>query len=362
MMRSEWEGEMPTLHRAGSVPARRRSTSVLPLLLLLFVGCAGAPETENATEPGDPGAEQGAPSPDAIDPAVPPPPTTEDFRDRVKAIRELIEAHDYDRALAAIDETVGLGPPEDLARYLGGLRAGLKRDILQSLYVDALIVLDERRVALGTPITGQVLIVNLSNEQLTIPANAGGNETTIQLDLRYTEFDMGGTVLRERRQHPVLIGKDIVLGPGERHAEPIVLDSLEYGPQRVNYRTYRLEALMYPAEIRIGDEKWPGNLTFKPATCEVFPRNYEHLAKKPLERLDQAVAKNSPTHVPLAAALVEVGEKNRAIDKLIGFLRRDWGEDPDGSTRVACCVGLRILTGEDIVAHPDRWLEWANKR
>ena len=119
---------------------------------------------------------------------------------------------------------------------------------------------------------------------------------------------------------------------------------------------------MYPAEIRIGGDKWPGNLSFKPATCKVFPRNYQHLAANPLERIDQAVAKNSPTHVPLAAALVKEGEREKAIDKLVGWLGRDWGEGPDGSTRVACCVGLRILTGEEIAAHPDRWLEWADKR
>ena len=71
---------------------------------------------------------------------------------------------------------------------------------------------------------------------------------------------------------------------------------------------------MYPAEIRIGGKKWPGNLSFKPATCKVFPRNYQHLAANPLERIDQAVAKNSPTHVPLAAALVKEGEREKAIE------------------------------------------------
>jgi len=334
-------------------------TSALSLLLLVFAACVAVPGGE-----ADPGA--GAPDATAAlegDVASGPPGgATPEFDDQLKAIREFIDAHDYGRALAAIDEALSLGPSRQLQGYLAGLRAGLKREILQSLYVDALIILDDERVALGVPITGQILVVNLSGERLVIPARAGGNQTTIQLDLRYTEFDKGGTVVKERRQHPVLVGRDIELGPGERHSEPIVLDSLEYGPRRTNYRTYELGALMYPSEIRIGGEMWPGNLTFKPAMCQVFPRNYEHLAAKPLDRIDQAVAKNSPAHVPLAAALVAEADRNQAIAKLIACLGRDSGEDPDSSTRVACCVGLRILTGEDIAAHPDRWLEWADNR
>lgn len=345
----------------------------LLLLSALVVACAGNGETP---PPPGPGPEEGVPGETAngSDPegglgpdtrgAAPdaPPPTTEAFRGRIDAIQALVEAHDYEQALKEIETTLTQRPPDDLARYLEGLRVGLKRDLLQSLYVDALIILDKSRVALGTPITGQIVIVNLSNHPLVIPEEAGANRTTIQLDLRYTEYDVGGTVLNERRQHPVHVGEDITLGPGERHTEPIVLDSLDFGPERTNFRTYQLHALMYPAEIRIGDETWPGNLRFKSARCEVFPRNYEHLEKDPLKRLDEAVSKNSPIHVPLASALVKTRDKKKAIDKLVGFLRRDWGEDPDGPTRVACCVGLRILTGKDIPAHPDRWLEWADQR
>ena len=269
---------------------------------------------------------------------------------------------DYERALTVIDETLALGPPPEIAGRLTVLRIRVKQDILQSLYLDALIVLDEDRVALGTPITGQILLVNLSPDTLTIPADSGGTRSTMQLEMRYTEHDLAGNVLREKRQQPVLIGEDIVLEPGDRHSEPIVIDSLQFGPNRINYRTYELEAVLYPSEIRIGDEPWPGNLRFRTATCHVFPRNYEHLADQPLVRLDEAIAKNSPPHVPLAAALITERERPRAIDALVEILRRDWSDDPDPPTRLACCVGLRILTGEEISPRPDLWLEWADSR
>ncbi|MAG56249.1 MAG: hypothetical protein CMJ83_08165 [Planctomycetes bacterium] len=287
---------------------------------------------------------------------------SEQWLARIEVVQGFIQAQDWDRALSAIDEAVRDAPPTGVGAHLSALRVQVKQNQLQSLYVEALIVLDSERVALGTPITGQIILVNLSKKQLVIPAQVRGNQTTIQLNLSYREFDNQGALFTERRQHPVRIGKDIVLEPGERHSEAIVLDSLQFGPHRVNYRRYELEARMYPSQILIGDEPFPGNLLFEPARCEVFPRNFEHLIERPLARLDEAVRKNSPTHVPLAAALVALTDKEKAIGKLVSFLRQDWGKDPDGPTRVACCVGLRILTGEELAAQPDLWLEWWEKR
>jgi len=334
----------------------------LPLATLLFLLAACVTPAVKEEGAGDPASttpeQEQLPEP----PATKPPATGVEFDRRVASILEQIEAHDYDRALGQIGEVLALRPPPDLRAYIEGLRAGLKRDLLQSLYVDAFIVLDKKRIALGTPITGQIIIVNLSTQPLSIPARVGGNATTIQLDLQYKEFEVGGMVLTKRKQQPVLVGQDILLQPGERHAEPILLDSLALGANRPSYRRYDVEAIMYPSAIIIGTDNWPGNLRLRSARCEVFPRNYEHLMDRPVSRLQEAVAKNSPAHIPLAAALVSPSMRGQAVDQLINTLRSPWGQGPDGPTRVACCVGLRILTGEEITARPQAWLAWAEQR
>ncbi len=103
---------------------------------------------------------------------------------RVEEIRGMVVGEEYERALEEIKKLEGEGPAPRISQALEALKVAAKQDLVQSLYIDALIILDTERVALGTPITGQLLLVNLSDNEIRIPARDQRNQTTIQLDLR----------------------------------------------------------------------------------------------------------------------------------------------------------------------------------
>jgi hypothetical protein len=291
---------------------------------------------------------------------------------------DLRRADDYDRALQLLNDLATRNPPRTVLDELQRLRIDVKRHLLQSVYLDALVVLDKTRVTLGDPITGELVLVNLSDEELVVPAStrfkparsasdradrkAGRtvpvrSETTISEDLRYREFVANGTVVRRQRKRSQRLREDLVLQPGERHSWPIKVDSLAISPASVALREYVFSATLYPADIRIGTESFPGTLLFKQAVCRVFPRNWQDLLDDPLARLEEVVDKRSPPHIPLAAALVPEEQRRRAVEVIGAFLMNKKSITLAGPSRVACCVALRLLTGWDLPADPEVWID-----
>ena len=280
------------------------------------------------------------------------------------------------RALAAISALLENGDPagaltlisvlesetqESLAweRALAPLRLRCRAQLRQTAF-GAAVVLDEERIALGTPITGTIAVRNLSALPLFIAGESTSSARTnsmIRLNVSYQEYGLSGVMVTESSQINLLMGESMVIEPGVHKEFPIVIDSGMFGESSVNYRVFSIAATLFPAELRVGEEKVPGTVTFAPDECAVFPRNYEHLAAEPFRSLKEAIAKNSPPHVCLSAALVPQAQKSAAIHELTTTLRplSGCGE----ATRVAACVGLRILTGEERPADPREWLAWA---
>jgi hypothetical protein len=279
-------------------------------------------------------------------------------------VRRALRDQDYDRALAALDEFKRLKPPLVLAKEADVLRVEVKQHLLQSTYVDAFVLSDRDRVALGDPLTGELILVNLSREPLVIPARSAGpsagsvSSSTVHVEVAYCEHGLDGTIVRERVTWNLEVGEDLKLAPGARRSWPLNLDTLQFSPRSLHYRTYTVEAMLYPAEIRIGAESFPGNLRFRARTWAVFPRNYEHLEGAPLSRLKEAISKESSVHVPLAAALAQDADRPAVLRVLLDSLAKPEAGPPGGATRLACCVALRILTGEELPAEPAQWLAW----
>jgi hypothetical protein len=274
-----------------------------------------------------------------------------------------LEGH-YGEALDLIRGIPMAAVPMESRAGLDALRIRLKRHLLQSVLVEALVILDRDRVAAGEPITGELVLVNLAREPLLIPFEAplpgpGGEQSRsvlhLQLDVR--EFGSDGTTMDDTRTWNLDVGEDIRLLPGARRSWPLGLDSAEINPFSVGYRRYAIGATLLPARIDIGSESWPGTLVFRGRTCEVFPRNWEHLADHPLERLGEAIAKRSPVHIPLAAALIPADQRRAGVDLLRATLSMDPEGPRSGETQVAACVALAILTGESLPARPDVWRE-----
>jgi hypothetical protein len=331
--------------------ARRLGVAIV-LFALVFTSACRSGEDRVPDETTSPTGAP-APSSDPLDPGT--------VEERLRDARFRLGRGEFEAAISVIEELRVAGVPSDVEAQLATLYLRASQGLVPTKVLRSGIVLDSSRVALGTPITGQILLSNVGTLPLSVPNEANGRLTTIQLELSYQEFDVGGTVITERRQMPVIIGRDVLLAAGETFGLPVVLDSSMFG-ESANYRVFVIGALLYPAKLMVGEEDFTRNLQLDPATCAVFPRNYEHLAFDPLGRLDEAVSKDSPVHVCLAAALVREEDKRRAIAALLEHMERPSHVSPDGPTRLACCVALRILTGEDIPARPERWIAWARTR
>ena len=340
--------------------------AVLAGSFLLLASCAGRDATATTQplvipRPG-PDAGRAVPLPDPEgDPA--PGVLDQDAANEMLATAEglALEGH-YGEALDLLNSVPQGAVPMMSRVALDALRIRLKRHLLQSVLVEALVVLDRERVAVGEPITGELVLVNMAREPLLIPAEVplpgpGGqhSRSVLHLKLDVREFGSDGTTMDDTRTWNLDVGEDILLMPGERRSWPLGLDSAEINPLSVAYRRYTIGATLLPARIEIGTETWPGTLAFRERTCEVFPRNWEHLSAHPLERLGEAIAKRSPVHIPLAAALIPPEQRRAGVDLLRATLSMDPEGPRSGETQVAACVALAILTGESLPARPDVW-------
>ena len=109
-------------------------------------------------------------------------------------------------------------------------------------------------------------------------------------------------------------------------------------------RHYDIGGSVFLSALKSGKETIYGQLQIKPYRVQVFPRNWEHLADKPLARLTDAIRRRSPDHVPLAAALVPEDQKTDALLTIRNGLREPASTPAD------------MLTGEDRKPEPTEWL------
>ncbi|HMS16171.1 MAG TPA: hypothetical protein PKA37_04970 [Planctomycetota bacterium] len=238
------------------------------------------------------------------------------------------------------------------------------RRLLRDTALDARVILDQERVSAGTPITGALTLSNPTGGEIQLKEvhqEAGRTaRTAVLLTVQYTEHGTNGVLLSETSKQTVHIGRDLIIQPGETAVVPIILDSLEFGEGSLNYRVFSVEAVLYPALLTVLGSALPGTITFEGDRCQVFPRNYEHLLDDPAARVLEAIEKNSPTHLTLAAALVPASGRDAVVNELLRVLSSEARTQP--SIRLGICVALRILTDTEIGPEPDQWLAWGATR
>lgn len=340
-------------------PARTMRALLIALPLALVAACAADGES-GPSDPFGPVTLRAAPE---AGPAEPETGVPDDEVDAVaERMRELVRRGDYEGALRASDELLARKPTSEQRSRVERMRVEARRRLLQTLYLDGIIRLDRDAFAIGDPITGEVVLANLSAGPLEIldRPRAGGATATpsvLRFEVGYVEYAPNGAVVRDLITWNVEVGRDVILAPGERFSFPLRLATDEHNPGGATLRTYDIEASLYPAEIRAGDEAIPGIVRFEKRVARVFPRNFEHLRRDPAGRIAEAIAKRSPPHLPLAAALVPPADRGRALAEILRALETTGESAPDQATLVACCVAARILTGRDLPAEPALWLE-----
>jgi hypothetical protein len=339
-------------------PARRGI--LLPALLVaagILAGCAS--NDRPAGKPVSvPRATKGAPGPAAAPTAGP---SRQEIDDALADISSAIQHGDHERAVAIADRMLKKDPPEEARQQIDRLRKAARQHLLQTFYVDAVVRSAKDRVTIGDPIVGEVVLINIGTEPVVIederPGGGAGSRTLLHLEVAYREFVPDGTLVRDLLTSNVVLGKRITIAPAQRYTIPLKLDTLEQNPAGTMLRHYDIGGSVFLAELKTGKEVIYGQLQLKPHRVRVFPKNYEHLADKPLARLKDAIRRRSPDHVPLAAALVPESQRTEVLIVLRDALRAPASTAADVATQRACCVALAAVTDEDRKPEPQEWLK-----
>lgn len=347
--------------------ARARRAILLSLALAttgLFAGCASTNERPGGKAISMPRAKKGAAGGAAGGSAAAPEqkgPSQQEIDDALAEMSSAIQHGDHERALAIADRMLKKEPPDEARQQIERLRKAARQHLLQTFYVDAVVRAAKDRVTIGDPIAGEVVLINIGTDPVVIEAEkiGGGvnSRTLLHLEVAYREFAPDGTLVRDFLTSNVLLGKRITIAPSQHYAIPLKLDTLEQNPGGTMLRTYDIGGSVLLAEMRTGKETIYGQLQLKPRRVRVFPRNYEHLADKPVARLADAIRRRSPDHIPLAAALVSDSQKNEALAVLRDGLREPASSGIDVATHRACCVALSVITDEDRKPDPQEWLK-----
>jgi hypothetical protein len=347
--------------------ARARRAILLSLALVaagVFGGCASSDDRPGAKAISIPRAKKGeAGGGGGGSAAAPEPkgPTQQEIDDALAQMSSAIQHGDHERAVAIADSILKKEPPEEARQQIDRLRKAARQHLLQTFYVDAVVRAGKERVTIGDPIVGEVVLINIGTDPVVIEDEKTGggasSRTLLHLEVAYREFAPDGTLVRDLLTSNVLLGKRITIAPTQRYSIPLKLDTLEQNPGGTMLRQYDIGGSVFLAEMKTGKETIYGQLTLKPHRVRVFPRNYEHLADKPVARLADAIRRRSPDHIPLAAALVADSQKNEALAVLRDGLREPASSGIDVATQRACCVALSVITDEDRKPEPQEWLK-----
>jgi hypothetical protein len=337
--------------------ARRVASSAAIVVLIAAAGCAAEEKKVSGAPVSVPRAPKKAPEPEPA-PGL----SKKEIDETLAEMASAIQHGDHERALALGDRLLLKKPPEEVREQIERLRKVAKQHLLQSFYVDAVVRSAKERITIGDPIVGEIVLINVGTTPVTIEDEAqgaaagSGSRTMLRVEVQYREFVPDGTIVKDVLTSNVLIGKRITIPVGQRHSIPLKLDTLEQNPGGTMLRHYDIGGSVFLSSLQAGKETIYGQLQIKPRRVQVFPRNWEHLAERPLDRLADAIRRRSPDHVPLAAALVPEDGRRRALETLRAGLKEPVSTPADAATQRACCVALTVITGEDRKPDPEEWL------
>ncbi len=286
---------------------------------------------------------------------------------------------EYAAALDLIQQAMLDDPPDPLGPRFFVLRARVKQKLLRNCYLDAFVQFSGDTCTVGDIIEGEIIIMNISDEELTIPAKVevsaprnsdealeaqktATSQTMVRSEMTYREYLPSNTLVTNRRTRNFFVPKDIRLKKGETHRIPVTINTRDFNPGGIMYRSYELSCVLHAAEIRVGNEVFHGAITMRPGRIGVFPRNAEHLKKNPLRHMMAAEKKNSPVHLTLAAAWlkhIRVGDFNEAYEFLLGELERT---DLTDNNAAGIMTSLMILSDLDEARSRENWITWLKEK
>ena len=281
--------------------------------------------------------------------------------------RRLHDTGEHVRSLRLIEETLRRPEHRSFFGRLRALRVEVRRDYLNRHCLEGSVRFDADRYTVGDVIEAELVLRNVSPYPVTIhadsplegdPTNAR-TRTIFRTEVTYSEFRPNGSIYTDRATRNFILDETVSLEPGEAHRIRAVINTGRLNPAGLMYRTYSMGGLVYAPSVEVGQEMFNGPLDLKSKTGGVFPRRAEHLAGRPLARMQEALRKRQPLHLTLASAYLAEGEipaAYRWIDAELGRL------GPDDALVPGLLTCLMILSGERLPIRWEVWKEWLEKR
>ncbi|MHC4449756.1 MAG: hypothetical protein ACYS0E_06395 [Planctomycetota bacterium] len=323
------------------------------LLLLIFAGCKskrpGSDDplsgmtTQRRIMQGDP---RGTDTGEAGAPA-------EWFVEQLRIIEREIAAGELEPALRRAFSVREKNPPQLYRIQLEQLIRRANAAVLGLDSLEAEFVVDEEPIEFGKPIRVRVRFRNVGRRPVRIPRKIeGSSESLFEVELVRRAWNTRAQVVTSTERFRVLLDHDWEI-PAAGTAEQVLELGMFGNDSGLNgFRVYAVRGKLRAARLEIGDLRRWDSVPIRAVYLRSFRPNWKHLADDPLQRVKQALEKQAPTHLLTAAALLDIKDRQAAVDALVADLRGDRTID------WAIFGSLEYLTRIGLGRDANAWKAW----
>ncbi len=246
-------------------------------------------------------------------------------RSRIGQAESLMAHGDYRGALESLKLALNRAGDPNLRHQIQEHRLRLKRRAIAQVL--------ESRVISGVNwfITGGALhldleLLNHGSFPVTISRSSYRKRLVVLrkevgrtvFDLKFTveEFDPRGTRMVERFNRFWEPEEDIVIEPGGRWSHRYEVDTTTIRPHTALLKRLRVEALIRPVRIRVGEEDFFTAVPMQPVVVYLLPRGTQAMVSDPFKHLNLALLRGGTEprflpHVLVAACILEGADRER---------------------------------------------------
>ncbi len=337
-----------------------RLTLTVAVAALICAGSAGAQQEQPAKGP--PGLTAGEKA------------AVEKFlKRRVEEVRRHVNQHNYDFAVKLIDAILLVAPDTRFKRELQELRRKASQGTLQQKVIRTYLYCSKKVHAIGDKIEIKLRIRNLSSDEVSLPHTAKEARNFSVLLKNAYGYELLGSSRMRRTQLTIKQDSAIVLKKNQIWEKTFEIDTSQIESRQPVMRRYVLQAMLRPAEIISGDERFSRYLATGELEIWVMPSKHLNLAKNALQHLREATSFIQGKPVPGELAIdghskAQVAaffstffltrqERGQAIRELVRAL-----EKATGDTARVLMGSLSYLTKEPHGTSKEDWLNWWKRR
>lgn len=292
---------------------------------------------------------------------------------KVEEVRQHVSGHNYDFALRLIDAILMVAPNTRFKRELQQLHIKANQGMLQQKVLRTYLFCSKKVHSIGDMIEVKLRIKNISPDEVSMPHNAEqARNFGVLLETTYS-YELPGSSRMRRTQLTIKQDSAIVLKKNQVWEKTFKIDTSRIKSRQPVIRRYVLQAVLRPAEIVSGDERFSRYLSTGELEIWVMPSEHLNLAKDALGHLREATSfiqgkpipgelaidSNSKAQVAAFYSTFFLARKDRlkAVRELVRAL-----EKAAGDTARVLMGSLSYLTKEPHGTSREDWLDWWKKQ